>query len=176
MLLPEAELLGWVTNSKQWIKAKIYLGAQVAHGGGVFNLYGVMGECVHVRIWYGCMWCMCQREVCVCERCTCVRVISVSVECMVYMFVCECVMCVQPSVFVEGRSRRSGYRQSFLEAVMSELPVYSIPVRLSSPHSAERILVKFSMSLSLPNLTLVSSSSLYLPHWIPISVNGTCFT
>lgn len=66
------------------------------------------------------------------------RVISVFVECMVYMFVCECVMCVHPSVFVEGRSRRSGYRQSFLEAVMSELPVYSIPVRLSSPHSTER--------------------------------------
>lgn len=90
--------------------------------------------------------------------------ISVYVGCMVYMFVCECVMCVHHSVFVEGRSRRSGDRQSFLEVVIPELSVYSIPVRLSSPHSIERLLVKFSVSLPPPNLTLVSQSSLYLPH------------
>lgn len=156
MLLPEAELLGWVTNSKQWIKAKIYLGAQVAHE-GVYLIrtewwwvctcvYMVRVYVVYMSVWSVCVW----------ETCTCVRGISVSVGCMVYMFVCECVMCVNPSVFVEGRSRRSGYRQSFLEVVMSELSVYSIPVRLSSPHSIERILVKFSVSLPLPNLTLVS--------------------
>lgn len=92
----------------------------------------------------------------VCVRGVRVCGITVSVGCMVYMFVCECVMCVHPSVFVEGRSRRSGYRQIFLEVVMSELSVYSIAVRLSSPHSIERILVKFSVSLPPPNLTLVS--------------------
>lgn len=74
MLLPEAELLGWVTNSKQWIKAKIYLGAQVDHGAGVYLIRTEWWVSVYMCV-YGTGVC----GVCVSAKCVCVRGVRVCV-------------------------------------------------------------------------------------------------